>query len=260
MNKATITDAKMGGFGPLVQQDEGEGLTYLDPLQPLTKEYNYNVKAGAYRITERLRINELYGQVEKFERDLMASVLDDQETQAWSLLNGGFSTGNTGFDGLALFSTSHTRLDGGTNQSNRPSADTALSLAALADAGIQFENWVNERGRPFISIPRLLIIPPDLKYVARELLQSEKKPGSADNDINAIREDGLSYKVCHHLTSTTAWFLLGDSHDLNWLWRFRPQSGAETDFDTEDIKRKVRQAYAYGFGEWRGTYGSAGTG
>jgi len=258
MAKATETDAKMGGFGPLVQQDEGEGLSYLDPLQPQTKEYNYAVKAGAYRITERMRINELYGQVERFERDLMSAVKDDQETAAFGLLNNAFGTTNTGFDGLQLCTTAHTRLDGGTNQANRPSTDAALSLSSLHDAVIQFRKWTNERGRPFIATPRLLVVPPDLMMVARELLGSTGKPGTADNDINALRDFGLDFKVVDYLTSTTAWFLVGDTHDLNFLWKFRPQSGSEVDFDTEDIKRKVRQAYATGFGEWRGVYGTSG--
>lgn len=260
MTKATETDAKLAGFGPLVQQDEGQQLTYLDPLEPVTRQYNYTVKSGAYRITERMRINELYGQVPLFERDLMSSSKDDLETSAFGLLNNGFGTTNTGFDSLALFSTAHTRLDGGTNQSNRHASDVALSLAGLHDAVIGFENWLDDRGRPFISIPRMLVIPPDLRLLARELLGSSGKPGTANNDINAIQDFDLMPKIVHYLTSTTAWFLLGDNHDLNFLWKFRPQSGMEVDFDTEDIKRKVRQAYATGFGEWRGTYGSQGTG
>jgi len=211
-------------------------------------------------VTERMRINELYGQVARFERDLMSAVQYDQEVAGFGLLNNGFGTTNTGFDGLALFSTAHTRLDGGSTQANRPSSDNALALAALHDAVIAFEKFVGERGRPQIIIPQTLVIPPDLRFVARELLGSTQKPGSADNDINALRDAGLTAKVVHYLTSTTAWFLLGDNHDLNWLWKFRPQSGSETDFETEDIKRKVRQAYATGFGEWRGTYGSQGTG
>lgn len=259
--KAKETDAKMAGFGPLVQQDEGETLTYLDPIQPVTREYNYDVKSGAYRITERMRDNELYGQAEQFERDLMSAVQDDQETAGISLLNGGFATtNNTGFDGLELFSTVHTRMDGGSNQANEPSADSALSLAALHDGVIAFRKWVNDRGRPFISTPRSLIVPPDLMLVARELLGSSGKPGGNLNDINAIQDFGLQMKVVDYLTSTTAWFMLGDTHDLNFLWKFNARSGMETDFETEDIKRKVRQGYGVGFGEWRGTYGSVGTG
>jgi len=258
MSKAKETDAKLAGFGPLVQQDEGEVLTYLDPLQPVTKEYNYNVKSGAYRITERMRINELYGQVERFERDLQSAVIDDQEVAGFGLFNNAFGTTNTGFDGLQLCTTAHTRLDGGTNQANRPSTDVALTLSALHDAVIQFRKWRNDRGRPFIATPKKLLVPADLMMVARELLGSSLKPDSADNTINAIRDFGLDFMVSDYLTSTTAWFILGDNHDLNFLWKFQPQSGSEVDFETEDIKRKVRQAYATGFGEWRGVYGTSG--
>ena len=258
MSKAKETDAKLAGFGPLVAQDEGEVLTYLDPLQPVTVEYNYDVKSGAYRVTERMRINELYGQVERFERDLQSAVIDDQEVAGFGLLNNAFGTTNTGFDGLQLCTTAHTRLDGGTNQSNRPSTDTALTLSALHDAVIAYRKWLNDRGRPFISTAKKLVVPPDLMMVARELLGSSLKPDSADNTINAIRDFGLDFMVSDYLTSTTAWFLLGDNHDLNFLWQFQPQSGSEIDFETEDIKRKVRQAYATGFGEWRGVYGTSG--
>ena len=32
----------------------------------------------------------------------------------------------------------------------------------------------------------------------------------------------------------------------------------ESDFDTDDIKRKLVQWYSTGFGEWRGCYASSG--
>jgi hypothetical protein len=255
MQKATETDAKLAGFGPLSQQDEGERIIYQDPLTPVTKSYTYVVKASGYKITDRMVRDELYGQAERFERDLMSAVRDDQEQAAFGLLNNGFTTTNTGFDGLALFSTAHTRLDGGTNQANRPSTDAALSLSGLHDAVIQFRKWRNDRGRPFQAVPKMLVIPPDLMMIADELLSSTQKPGSADNDTNAITRFGLQFKVVDYLTSTTAWFLLGDNHDMNFLWRFQPESGSEVEFDTDIIKRKVRQGYALGFGEWRGTYG-----
>jgi len=259
MAKATETDAKMGGFGALNEQAEGESIIFQDPLTPITREYTYRVFASGYRITDRMVRDELYGQAERFERDLMSAVRDNQEIQAWDLLNNGFATtNNTGFDGLSLFSTAHTRLDGGANQANRPATDAALSLSVLHDAIIQFRNWVNERGRPFQANPKLLIVAPEDMMVADELLNSNLKPGTANNDLNAVTRFGLSFKVVDYLTSTTAWFLIGDNHDMNYLWRFRPESGSEVDFDTDIIKRKVRQGYATGFGEWRGTYGTTG--
>lgn len=256
MPKLTVKDAKLADFGPLQVQDEGAPLTYDDPLSSLTKEYTKVNKALGYKVTDDMIRAELYGELQRYERGLMKSALFDQENSAWDIINSGFGTTNTGFDGLALFSTAHTRMDGGTNQSNRHASDVALSLAGLHDAIVQFSKYKNERGHPIMLAPKLLIVPPDLQMTAFELLDSEKKPGSADNDVNVIRRFGIDVMVVHYLTSTTAWFIIGDEHDLNFLWWFRPETGSEAEFDTDTIKRKVRQAHAQGFGEWLGTWGS----
>ena len=142
MSKMTETDAKQAGFGPMTQQDEGEQIIYQDPTTTLHKDYTYIVKATGYKVTDKFVRDELYAQNERFERDLMSTVSDDQEVAAFGLLNNAFTTTNTGFDGLQLCTTAHTRLDGGTNQANRPSTDVALSLSALHDAVIQFRKYL----------------------------------------------------------------------------------------------------------------------
>lgn len=258
MNKNTITDAKLAGFGSLQSQPDGDRIVYDDPISPVSKAYTYAVRGLGYKVHERLWMNDLYGEVERFEEDLKDSAKDDVETSAASVFNNGFGTTNVGFDGLALFSTSHTRLDGGAVQANRPATDEALSLAALHNAMITIKKWKNDRGRPRTHTPKTLLVPSDLIIVADELLSSELKPGTALNDKNVIKRFGLSYMEWEHLTSTTAWFIVCDKHDVNFLWRFRPKSGTDTDFDTETMRRKVRQGYAFGFGEWRGMYGTDG--
>ena len=260
MNKNTITDAEMAGFGALQAQADGAEVVFDDPIAPTSHEYTYIVRALGYQVHERMRINDLYGEIDRLERDLADSAKDDAETSAWSVLINGFGTTNTGFDGLQLFSTAHTRLDGGTNQSNRPSTDEALSLSALHNAIIQMKKWVNHRGRPRVHNPKQLIIPSDLIITADELLDSTLKPGTANNDINVITKFGIQPMEVEYLnaSSSTAWFLIADKHDLNWFWRFRPQTGMEVEFKTETILRKVRQAYAFGFGKWEGTYGTDG--
>lgn len=261
MDKNTITDAKMAGFGALQDQPDGDEVVFDDPIAPISKAYTYIVRALGYKIHERLWMNDLYGEVERLERDLRDSSKDDAEVSAASLFNNGFTTTNTGFDGLALFSTAHTRLDGGATQANRPSTDEALSLSGLHNAIITMHKWVNDRGRPRMHKPRRLIIPSDLIITAAEILSSEGKPGTANNEKNVLSRFGISdnFLEWEHLTSTTAWFLQADMHDLNWFWRFRPMSGSETEFKTDTILRKIRQGYAYGFGEYRGIYGTTGT-
>ena len=260
MNKTPIPDAKLAGFGALQEQADGDEVQFDDPIAPVKKSYTYAVRALAYRIHERLWRNDLYGEVDRFEDDLMDAARDDVESAAWDVFNNAFTTTNTGFDGLALISTAHTRLDGGATQRNAPSTDEALSVTAIHNALIQMRKWVNDRGRPRQHNPKRLIIPPDLMITAYEILDSQLHPENANNTKNVIvNRFGLEEPVVsEYLTSTTAWWLQADKHDMNFFWRFRPETGMRTDWPTESIERKVRQGYVVGFGEWRGLYGTDG--
>ncbi len=262
--KATVTDFKLSDFGPLRLKGEGESLIYDDPLFGDTIAYTPVRFALGYKVTDEMIKHELYGQVEKFERALIASAIDLQETKAALIFNNGFGTTDedgfeaTGFDGLQLFSTTHTRLDGGAVIRNRPATDVDLSVTGLQNAIVDFENMVNDRGRPQKVLPKVLIINPEDMFTAREILQSEYKPGTANNEINALRAEGLSFMVSHYLTDADAWFIAGDQHDANFIWEERPRGGMEEDFDAEVIKRKVVEGFAVGHGEFRGYWGTSG--
>ena len=262
--KQTITDFKLSDFGPLRLKGEGENILYDDPLFGATLAYTPVRFGSGYKITQETIDHELYGQVEKFERAMIASAIDGQEVTAALLFNNGFGTtaadgfGATGFDALQTFSTAHTRLDGGAVIRNRPSTDVDLSITGLQNAVIDYHNWVNDRGRPFLVRPKLLLINPEDLFTAREILQSEYKPGTANNEINAIREEAISFMVSHYLTDADAWFLLGDQHDLNFIWDMKPAGAMEEDFDSMVIKRRLVQGFFVGHGEWRGTWGTSG--
>lgn len=262
--KAVITDHKRGEFPTLVYKGEGQPISYTDPTSGVEKTYT-PVRFGlGYRITQEMIDHELYGIVDKLEKSLLKSAVDHQEVTAANILNGAFATTNsdgysaTGFDGLQLCSTAHTRLDGGATQRNRPSTDADISLSSLQSAIIDFENIKDDNGRPCKIRPKLIVVSPEDKFTARELLKSEYKPGVANNDINAIVEENLSFMVSHYKTDNDAWFLFGDTHDVNFIWDVKPRQGMEEDFDSETIKRKVVQGFVCGFGEWRGVWGTQG--
>lgn len=262
--KRTVTDAKTGDFGPLRLKPEGEAIIYDDPLAVQTVEYT-PVRFGlGYKITQEMVDHELYGQVDKYERALIKSAIDLQEVKAALLFNNGFGTTDddgfeaTGFDGLALFSTAHTRLDGGAVWRNRPSTDVDLSVTGLQNALIDIENTVDDRGRPQYLRPKVVLINPEDRFTAKEILESEYKPGTANNEVNALRDEGLSFMVSHYLTDNDAWMVLSDQHDCNFVWDQRPRGGMEEDFDNEVIKRKVVEGFAVGHGEARGVWGTSG--
>lgn len=259
LNKNTFWAAEMAGFGGLQNIPDGDEVTFDDPISPRTKSHTYSVKGLAYRVHDRLWRNDLYGEVEAFEQDLMDSSRDDIEQAAWNVFNNSFGTTNTGFDGLALISASHTRLDGGTVQPNKPATDAALSLAALHSAVVTIRKWKNHRGRPRKFDVKKLVIPPDLMMTAYELLDTELKPGTALNDKNVISTRfGIMPLISEYLTSTTAWWLVCDNHDLNFWWRFKPETDQRVNWETNSVERKVIQGYVTGFSSWYGIYGCDG--
>jgi len=253
--KLTETDAKMSGFGPLQTQDENAPLVYDEAIPPVTRDYDFTIRALGYKITEKLRDWELYGQVMKLEASLRESAEFDVETFIFALLNNANDTTvSTGFDGLALASTAHTRLDGGATQANRPTAFGGLSVGNLQTGVTQFNQWVNDRGRPIVARPVTLVVNPALELTAREILESQMRPDTANDTTNVLTRFGLNLHVSRFIPSDTFWALVGDKHDMSLLWAKRPEAGSTVDFETETIKRKVRQGYSRGHGEWVGFF------
>ncbi len=249
-------DAKMAGFGPSTEIAEGGDVVYDEAISPVTRRYDIVKRGKGYKITDKLWMNDRYGEVRQFEGDLKRADNDDTETFFMGLFNNATDTTvSTGFDGLARISTAHTRMDGGATQQNRPTTLTALSIAALEDAVIAFTKFLDERGRPFRSVPNTLLTVPDLVLTVEEILGSVLRPKVADNTTNALRNlFNLDPVVSHYLTGTTYWSIQGPGHDINALWRMRPTQKSEIDFDSDTIKRANRKWMARGHGEWRATY------
>jgi hypothetical protein len=181
------------------------------------------------------------------------------ELAAWDILNSGFGTTRLGVDGLALFTASHTQygVAGGT-LSNL--ATGSLSKTTLEAAITRFRKMVDERNKPIIMEPRVLIIPPELEWKAKELLMSPYDPETANRNINPLYDVGIKYFICRFLTSTTAWFLVTEKafHDLQLVWFTRPKSGTYNDENVEAAIFKVSMRMLATFWNWRGCIGSTG--
>lgn len=248
-------DAKMAGFGTPVEIPEGGAVVYDEAISPVTRRYDLIKRGLGYKITDKLWKFDEYGEVRNLESALKRADADDTEVYFHAIFNNATATTvATGFDGLALASTAHTRLDGGAVQANRPTSLTAFSLTALQDGIVAFRNFLDDRGRVYRSTPKRLIIPPDLIIAADEVLGSTLRPDNANNAINGIRRFGISITESFYVTGATFWALQGDNHDINAVWNQRPEQDSETDFDTDTIKRKTTKWLTRGFGEWRSYY------
>lgn len=256
MDQLYRIEAEMAGPGDINDIPEGGDIQYSEGIAPRERRYDIVKRGGGYKVTDKLWMNDRYGEVQQFERDLRRSDMDDTETFYFALIaNATNTTISTGFDGLALASTAHTRLDGGATQANRPTTLTALSLTALEDAAIAFTKFKDHKGRPFRSTPRDLVTGLDLVLVANEILASPMNPTNANNATNALRNVfSITPMATPYITSTTYWSLMGDMHDINAVWRMRPVQKSEEEVDTDTIKRNTRKWMSRGHGRWYGYY------
>lgn len=258
-------DIRVGSFGTAAPKPQGEHIEYDDMIEGDTVRYTPFAFALGARVSHELYTDEKYGVMAKMAKELAAASLHQMEVQAHRPLNSGFSTtGGTGltaagFDNLALFSTAHTLLRGGTT-ANRATTDQDLSTTAITNMADLMEGTVNESGMPTPRKPKVLLIPYQLKWVAKELLDSELKPYTGNNEVNPLGGEGLSYMVSHYLTDADSWFLLAakDRHDINVWIREAPWFEMDDDFDTKDAKMSTYFRMASGHGDFRGVAGSQG--
>lgn len=260
--KAYEEDTLMTGFGAAPVKGEGSGVDYDTAREAWTSRYVPETIALAFSITEEALEDNLYGDIgQKLSKALARSMAHTKEVKGAAVLNNGFSSSFPGGDGVALFSTAHPLAGGGTF-ANKPSTDADLSEASLEDALISITDFVDDRGiNSQVNVKRL-IVPNDLMFVAERLLKSPYRPGTADNDVNAIKGTGLisgGYSVNQRLTDTDAWFLTTDAQDgLKMFQRVALQRGMEGDFESGNLRYKARERYVFGWSDPRGCFGSSG--
>ena len=255
-------ETKLSGFSAAPVKNEGSAIAYDNAQEAWTARYNHETVAMGFSITEEAIEDNLYDSLSsRYTRALARAMAYTKEIKGASVLNNGFSSAVTYGDGVALFSTAHPLVSGGTN-SNRPSTNSDLNETSLENAVIQIAAWTDERGLLIAAKPRKLVIPPALMFVATRLLQTELRVATADNDVNALKMMGSipeGYTVNHFLTDTNAWFLTTDvPNGLKHFVRTPLKNDMDGDFDTGNVRYKARERYSFGVSDPLGIFGSPG--
>ena len=256
-------ETKLSGFSAAPVKNEGSAIEYDNAQESWTARYTHETIAMGFSVTEEAIEDNLYDSLSsRYTKALARAMAYTKQVKAASVLNNAFSgSGVTYGDGKTLCATDHPLVSGGTN-SNTPSVAADLNETSLEAAVIQIAGWTDERGLLIAAKPRKLVIPPALQFVATRLLETEGRVGTADNDINAIRNNGAipeGYTVNHYLTDTNAWFLMTDvPNGLKHFVRTPMQTSMDADFDTGNSRYKARERYSFGVSDPLGIFGSPG--
>jgi len=255
-------ETKLSGFSAAPVKNEGSAISYDNAQEAWTARYNHETIALGFSLTEEAIEDNLYDSLSaRYTKALARAMAYTKQVKAAAVLNNGFSSSYLGGDGVSLFSASHPLITGGVN-SNIPTTAADLNETSLESAVIQISLWTDERGLLIAAKPKKLVVPSSLQFVATRLLETELRVGTADNDINAIKNNGSiseGYCVNHFLTDTNAWFLTTDvPNGMKHFVRSPLSNSMDGDFDTGNVRYKSRERYSFGWSDPLGMYGSAG--
>jgi hypothetical protein len=256
-------ETKLSGFSAAPVKNEGSAIAYDNAQEAFTARYNHETIALGFSLTEEAIEDNLYDSLSaRYTKALARAMAYTKQVKAAAVLNNGFTGGAfAGGDGVALFSTSHPLVSGGVN-SNTQATPADLNETSLEAAVIQIAAWTDERGLLIAAKPKKLVVPPALQFVATRLLETQLRVGTADNDINAIVNNGSipeGYTVNNYLTEPNAYFLTTDvPNGMKHFVRTPLSNSMDGDFDTGNVRYKSRERYSFGFSDPLGMFGSPG--
>jgi hypothetical protein len=261
-DRAFEEEVMLTGFNGAEVKQEGAPVVFDQASEAYTSRYTHETIALAFAITEEAIEDNLYDRLaSRYTRALARSMANTKQVKAAAVLNNAFNSAFTGGDGKELIATDHPLANGGTF-SNELATAADLNETSLEQSLIDIAAFVDERGLRIAIQGRKLIIPKELQFTAERLMKTPLRVGTADNDINAIKNMGMipeGYRVNHFLTDTDAFFIMTDApNGLKHFVRSPIKTAIEGDFDTGNVRFKARERYVFGFSDPRGIFGSPG--
>ena len=260
-DRAFEEEVMLGGFSTAPVKGEGSAITFDDAQETYTARYTHETIALAFSITEEAIEDNLYDRLaSRYTKALARSMAQTKQIKAASILNNAFDTTYAVGDGAALCSSAHPSLSG--NQRNQLSVAADLNETSLEQMLIDIAGLTDERGLKIAVRGTKLIIPKELQFVAERVLNSNLRPGTADNDANAMKNMGMLPEgavVNHFLTDTDAFFVMTDApNGFKYFNRSPIKTAMEGDFDTGNMRFKARERYSFGVSDWRAVFGTPG--
>lgn len=253
-----VREGDMTGLGAMQEMAEAQAIPYETYEQQNEKRVFFTNFGLGVQFSRNLYDDDLTGHMKTGIKELGKAAAYTRDLRFWDIVNSGelaaAAGGRDGLDGLPLFSAVHPLVGMPVAPANTWSniVNAALTRTSLEAACDLFEGMVNDRGIPIVMKPKLLIVPYQQKWKAKELMQSALDPESANNAVNALQGEGLSYMVCHYLTDPNACYLVGDDHDLRFMWRKSAEFKGMDDFNTDNALFKGTMRFQTTFFHWRG--------
>ena len=262
-DRAFEEEVMLSGFANANVKGEGQGVAYDEAQETFTARYTMETIALAFAITEEAMEDNLYDRLSsRYTKALARSMANAKQVKAVVPLNNGLpgvATFKTG-DGVSLINASHPTVAG--TFSNTLSTAADLNETSLEQSLIDIAAFTDERGLKIAARGMKMVLHSNQQFTAERLMKSPGRVGTADNDINAIKNMGMlpqGFVVNHYLSDTDAFYIITDvPNGMKYFNRAPLKTSMEGDFDTGNVRYKARERYAFGASDPRGIFASPG--
>lgn len=219
----------------------------------------------------------------QFQRDVKINIMNERskalgtsfrqcpEVLVADDFNNGFTAGTPAtepygaalnYDNVALFSASHPLVRGGGSggqvQSNVLATASTLSVSSYRDMLTLSRLLFDDTGVLRIQLTmRDLVVPPQLEFVAKEIVKSAGRPDTANRADN-VNKDATGIIIWDFLLNAKPWFMVADKsmHKLKFYWREKFGTRTWMDDNTETHWIRGRESFSHGYSDYIGVFGT----
>ena len=231
-------------------------VNYADVSEGYTRTATATQFAQGIKIERQFVETDQQDVVDDLPKKLGISARRRMGTDVYNYFNNSFNTSVVTIDNLQLCSSAHTSNNGGSSQSNRgTSAFSALSVEATAINMIDFLS--NTDGVIDVN-PDTLIVPKNLREAAWEIINSDGKADTANNNRNFLKGKYNVIVGGVWMTDTNNWFMV-DSKMMkmyfDWFDIVPLEFNQAKDFDGFTAKYADYMFYGNFVRDWRPIFG-----
>ena len=221
--------------------------------------------ASGLQIERRLFDDDQFNIIEQKPKALAGAVYRLRQTHAARSFVNSFSVDSkfsSNTEGVALCSASHTTTAAGVSTSSgfNNLSTSSLSAVSLSAARIKMVNFRGDRAERIAITPSTILLPPDLYETDYEIVGSQGKVDSANNNAN-VHYGQYKIEEWNYLTDTNDWWLMDNSlmkdFGLVWIDKTKGEFGFVEDFDSLVGKWRAYARWGMGWIDWRWVLGSS---
>ena len=239
-------------------------VTYDDVYQGYDTAVTVLEMAQGIQIERRLFDDDQFSIIDQKPKALASTLYRRRQTDAARQFNNAFSVDDFFYnnsEGVALCSNSHTTTSGASTSTGFDNlVTTSLSAVALASARIAMVQFRGDRAERIAVKPDTILIPPDLYEIAHEIVNSQGKVDTANNNVN-VHKGQYDVKEWNYLTDANNWFLLDSAmmkdFGLKWIDRVKGEFGFIEDFDSFIGKWRSYARWGNAHIDWRFVLGAS---